>query len=207
MAGQCVGNGLVVDVSKHFTKIISIDKSEQTVTLQPGVIRDDLNRLLKPYDLFFGPNTSTANRCMMGGMVGNNSSGTTSIQYGVTRDYVEKLTCVLSDGSVTTFEAIDEKTFELKCKGNSLENKIYKTIDNLLSKKKNIESIENEFPHNEIHRRCTGYALDELIKFKRFGGNQEHINLAKLLCGSEGTLAFTSEITLSLSKLPPKEDS
>ncbi len=83
LAGQCVGDGIIIDISKHFTKIISIDKGNKTVTLEPGVIRDELNLFLKPYDLFFGPNTSTSNRCMIGGMVGNNSSGSTSIKYGV----------------------------------------------------------------------------------------------------------------------------
>ncbi|MDB2385606.1 FAD-binding oxidoreductase, partial [Polaribacter sp.] len=88
LAGQCVGEGLVVDVSKHFTEIISVDEKTKTVTLQPGVVRDSLNVYLKPFGLFFGPNTSTSNRCMIGGMVGNNSSGSTSIRYGVTRDKV-----------------------------------------------------------------------------------------------------------------------
>ena len=86
LAGQCVGDGLVVDISKHFTKILAFDEHKQTITIQPGVIRDELNDYLKPYGLFFSPNTSTSNRCMLGGMVGNNSSGTTSIKYGVTRD-------------------------------------------------------------------------------------------------------------------------
>src|SRR4030066_2539034 len=78
LAGQCVGEGLIVDVSKHFTKILGFDEHQKTVTVQPGIIRDELNIFLKPYGLFFGPNTSTSNRCMIGGMVGNNSSGTTS---------------------------------------------------------------------------------------------------------------------------------
>src|SRR5690606_12577625 len=80
LAGQCVGDGIVVDVSKYFTKILSLDTAKKQVTVQPGVIRDELNLYLAPYGLFFGPNTSTSNRCMIGGMVGNNSSGTTSIQ-------------------------------------------------------------------------------------------------------------------------------
>ncbi len=95
LAGQCVGEGVVVDVSKYFTKIIALDVEQKTVTVQPGVIRDELNEYLKPYGLFFGPNTSTSNRCMIGGMVGNNSSGTTSIKYGVTRDKVLSLKTIL----------------------------------------------------------------------------------------------------------------
>jgi len=82
LAGQCVGEGLVVDVSKHFTKILDFNEQNRTITLQPGIIRDQLNNYLKPYGLFFAPNTSTSNRCMIGGMVGNNSSGTTSIKFG-----------------------------------------------------------------------------------------------------------------------------
>jgi FAD/FMN-containing dehydrogenase len=103
LAGQTVGSGIIVDVSKYFTKIVALDQENKTVTVQPGVIRDELNLFLKPYGLFFGPNTSTSNRCMIGGMVGNNSSGTTSIRYGVTRDKIVALKAILSDGSETVF--------------------------------------------------------------------------------------------------------
>ncbi|HMQ44296.1 MAG TPA: FAD-binding oxidoreductase, partial [Mariniflexile sp.] len=99
LAGQTVGKGIIVDVSKHFTKILDFDPINKTVKVQPGVIRDELNLYLKPHGLFFGPNTSTSNRCMIGGMVGNNSSGTTSIRYGVTRDKIVEIKVVLSDGS------------------------------------------------------------------------------------------------------------
>jgi FAD/FMN-containing dehydrogenase len=103
LAGQCVGEGLIVDVSKYFTEIISFNKEKKQITVQPGVVRDALNKYLKPHGLFFGPNTSTSNRCMIGGMVGNNSSGTTSIQYGVTRDKVISMQTILSDGSDAFF--------------------------------------------------------------------------------------------------------
>ena len=103
LAGQCVGEGIIVDVSKYFTKIVSLDIEAKTVTVQPGMVRDQLNNYLKPYGLFFGPNTSTSNRCMIGGMVGNNSSGTTSIKYGVTRDKVVEMHTILSDGTEAIF--------------------------------------------------------------------------------------------------------
>ena len=112
LAGQCVGDGIVVDVSKYFTKIIDLDIANKRVTLQPGVIRDELNQYLEPYGLFFGPNTSTSNRCMLGGMVGNNSSGTTSIQYGVTRDKVISLKTILSDGSEVEFKPLSKEEFD-----------------------------------------------------------------------------------------------
>ena len=128
LAGQCVGEGIVVDVSKHFTQIINLDKTKKQVTVQPGVIRDELNKYLEPSDLYFGPNTSTSNRCMIGGMVGNNSSGTTSIQYGVTRDKVVSMKTILSDGSKVEFKAVSVDDFKKKSTLKSLEGKLYKKV-------------------------------------------------------------------------------
>jgi len=206
LAGQCVGEGIVVDTSKHFTEILAFDELEKTVTVQPGVIRDELNHFLKPYGLFFGPNTSTSNRCMIGGMVGNNSSGTTSIQYGVTRDKIVDLNTLLSDGSEVLFKFLNKDEFNHKCIGESLENKIYKSIRNELSNEENQEEIHKEFPKTSIHRRNTGYAVDELLNTSVFSSSTENINLAKLLCGSEGTLAFSTAITLQLDIFPPTKN-
>ena len=205
LAGQCVGEGIVVDVSKYFTKILSIDERAQTVTVQPGVVRDSLNKYLKPFGLFFGPNTSTSNRCMIGGMVGNNSSGTTSIQYGVTRDKVLELQTILSDGSEAAFGETTSKQFYEKRKLNTLEGHIYKTIYKELDSLNVQNQIVENFPKPEIHRRNTGYAIDELIKSNVFSKGSEPFNMCKLLSGSEGTLAFTTEITLKLDLLPPQE--
>ncbi|UUW11299.1 FAD-binding protein [Flavobacterium plurextorum] len=203
LAGQAVGDGIVVDVSKHFTKILGYDAEKKTVTVQPGVIRDELNLYLKPYGVFFAPITSTSNRAMIGGMVGNNSSGTTSIRYGVTRDKIAAVKTILSDGSEVTFGELTSAEFMEKTKGDSLENKIYKSVYDELSVKENQEEIIKEFPKPEIHRRNTGYAVDILLKSEIFGGTEPIINLGKLLCGSEGTLAFTTEITLKVDDLPP----
>ncbi len=205
LAGQCVGDGIVVDVSRHFTKIISVDTKNKTVTVHPGVIRDDLNRFLEPHGLFFGPNTSTSNRCMIGGMVGNNSSGTTSIQYGVTRDKVLSLQTILADGSEVVFSEITEAEFEDKKKSETLEGKIYQEIYNQLSSKAVQQQIKDNFPKPEIHRRNTGYAIDELVNSKVFSEDPSSFNMCKLLSGSEGTLAFTTQITLQLDELPPGE--
>ncbi len=205
LGGQCVGDGIVVDVSKYFTTILAFDEREKTVTVEPGVIRDELNNFLKPFGLFFGPNTSTSNRCMMGGMVGNNSSGTTSIQYGVTRDKVLELETILSDGTEAVFNSLNADEFRSKQLGTTLENKIYKTLNKELSIKENQEEITKEFPKESIHRRNTGYAVDVLLPTVAFSDTDEKINIAKLLCGSEGTLAFTTSITLQLDKLPPQQ--
>ena len=203
LAGQCVGDGIIVDVSKYFTKIISLDTQNKTVLVQPGVIRDELNNYLKPYGLFFGPNTSTSNRCMIGGMVGNNSSGTTSIQYGVTRDKVLELKTILSNGEEVAFGSLNENEFKEKVNSKSFEGAIYSTIYKQLNSKEVQDEIRDSFPKPEIHRRNTGYAIDELIKAQVFNDSDEPFNMVSLLCGSEGTLAFTTEITLQLDVLPP----
>jgi len=203
LAGQCVGEGIVVDVSKHFTEILSLNLEKKQVTVQPGVIRDDLNRYLSPYNLFFGPNTSTANRCMMGGMVGNNSSGTTSIQYGVTRDKVLALRTLLSDGSIVVFEDLDEVGFREKTKVKGLEGNIYRSLLSELESPDTQGNIRSQFPKPEIHRRNTGYAVDELLHQLPFKKTGKPFNMCSLLSGSEGTLAFTTEITLQLDDIPP----
>ena len=205
LAGQCVGEGIVVDVSKHFTNIIAFDELNKTITVEPGVVRDELNLFLKPFELFFGPNTSTSNRCMIGGMVGNNSSGSTSIRYGVTRDKVLQIDGVLSDGSLVCFKELTSKEFKLKTQEQSLEGKIYASIYNELSQEQVQQEIKSQFPKPSIHRRNTGYAVDELLASDLFGGLEATINIAKLLSGSEGTLVFSTAITLQLDIVQPKE--
>ncbi|UJP63339.1 FAD-binding and (Fe-S)-binding domain-containing protein [Mongoliitalea daihaiensis] len=201
LAGQCVGNGIVVDVSKHFTSIIEFNAEEKWVRVQPGVVRDELNRFLKPHGLFFSPITSTANRAMIGGMVGNNSSGTTSIVYGVTRDKVMELKVLLSDGSPAVFGSLTSEVFEQKRLQSDLEGKLYQQIWEELQAEDARKEIHEQFPKKSIHRRNTGYAVDELLKSELFEGD-EPFNFCKLLSGSEGTLAFTTEIKISLDPLP-----
>ena len=205
LAGQCVGEGIIVDVSKHFTNIIAFDEINKTITVEPGVIRDELNLFLKPFGLFFGPNTSTSNRCMIGGMVGNNSSGSTSIKYGVTRDKVLQIDGLLSDGSHVSFKEISSEEFKIKAQKDNLEGKIYSAIFNELSQQINQQEIKDQFPKSSIHRRNTGYAVDELLSSNLFGGQESTLNIAKLLAGSEGTLVFSTAITLQLDTLQPKE--
>ena len=205
LAGQCVGDGIIVDVSKHFTQILAFDEVKKTITVAPGIIRDDLNRYLKPYGLFFGPNTSTSNRCMIGGMVGNNSSGSTSIRYGVIRDKVLGIETVLSDGSIATFSEISSEIFKKKAQEKTLEGGIYRSLLEELSQKAVQQEIRSQFPKPSIHRRNTGYAVDALLESDLFGGTRNTVNVAKLLCGSEGTLAFSTAITLQLDELPPAQ--
>ncbi len=205
LAGQCVGDGIVVDVSKHFTKILEVNTEESWVRVEPGVVRDELNDFLKPYGFFFGPNTSTANRCMMGGMVGNNSCGSTSIVYGSTRDHTLELKTILSDGSDAVFKSLDKDEFKEKLQTEGLEGDIYRHLYKELSDSEQAERIESEFPKKSIQRRNTGYAVDLLLDSKPFAAEGEAFNFCKLLAGSEGTLAFTTEIKLNISPLQEPE--
>ncbi len=204
LAGQVLGNGLVVDVSKHFNQIIDFNPAAKMITVEPGIIRDDLNDFLSPHQLFFGPNTSTSNRCTIGGMAGNNSSGTTSIKYGVTRDKIISLECVLYDGSIVTFEDLNEEEYREKEKQQDLEGAIYRFFAEILSNPSHQENIHKEYPLASVHRRNSGYALDALLD-GFIDPTLSVLNLSKLLTGSEGSLAFVTSITLSLDSIPPKE--
>ncbi len=206
LAGQCVGDGLVVDVSKYMNDIIEFNEKERWVRAQPGVVRDELNAFLKPYGLFFGPNTSTANRCNVGGMVGNNSCGTTSIVYGSTRDHVLELKTILSDGSEAIFSSKSQVEFQEKCKDDSLEGDIYNRTNKILSNDSTQDLIISNYPKRAVSRRNTGYALDALVELSPYNNEGRPFNMCKLLCGSEGTLAFTTEIKLNLVPLPPPKD-
>ena len=202
LAGQCVGDGIVVDVSKYMNTILEINTQEQWVRVQPGVVRDHLNAFLKPYGFFFGPNTSTANRCTMGGMVGNNSCGSTSIVYGATRDHTLAVKTILSDGSAVEFSALTKDEFSAKTTGSTLEAALYKQIFSELNTTKIQNQISDGYPKASITRRNTGYAVDALLDTNVFKDTEEAFNFSKLLCGSEGTLAFTIELKLQIVPLP-----
>jgi FAD/FMN-containing dehydrogenase/Fe-S oxidoreductase len=200
LAGQVVGSGVVVDVSKYMTRIVDFNKDEEWVVVEPGVVLAELNLFLSPHGLQFGPETSTANRCSMGGMLGNNSCGLHSIIYGSVRDYILEIDAILSDGSEVTFRELTTVEFLVKCNGDPdlLETSIYRNILNTLSNKENQPEIRNEFPDPRVTRRNNGYALDMLLETDPFTGNGKKINICELLAGSEGTLAFTTKMKLSL---------
>ncbi len=216
LAGQVVGNGIVVDVSRKFTKIIELNEKEMWVKVQPGVVRDELNMFLKPYGLFFGPETSTANRAMIGGMVGNNSCGSNSVVYGSTREHLLEVKAILSDGNEVAIAPLsDETSLEMLSPHEKLgihyvNNSVvaegnWGALYGLLSNSQNQTEIRKEFPKASIERRNTGYALDKLIDCKPFTETGEPFNLCKLIAGSEGTLCFITEIKLNVVPLPPRE--
>ena len=205
LAGQVVGSGIIVDVSKHFTKIIELNEEASWVRVQPGVIRDELNLFLNPHGLYFGPETSTANRAMIGGMVGNNSCGSNSVIYRSTREHLLEVTAFLSDGSEVVFKALSLDDFHAKCELTTLEGDIYKSMRSMLSNYDNQVEIKKEFPKKSVERRNTGYAIDLLVDMAPFTAGGEDFNFCSLLAGSEGTLAFITEIKLHLNPIPEKE--
>ncbi len=207
LAGQCVGNGLVVDFSRHFREILSIDQDARRVRVQPGVVRNELNHELAKCGLFFGPETSTANRAMIGGMVGNNSCGSNSIIYGSVREHLISIRGLLSDGSEVEFRALTDEEFEEKCNGpDTLENRIYGKIKEILGNTANRTAISDNYPLASIPRRNTGYALDLLMDATPLNPDSaQPFNMCKLIAGSEGTLFIATEIELDVDPLPPPE--
>ena len=222
IAGQVVGSGIVVDISKHWNHILEINPEERWARVEPGVVRDELNIALKDYGLFFSPETSTSNRCCIGGMFGNNSCGTHSLVYGITRHHVIAAKGILSDGTKEIFknyrieelEARFGKEFWTKNKHETLIESIYAQLVSFAFDDNTKKLIEENYPDKELRRRSCGYAIDEVIEdlipnpSPKGEGNRISegcINLCKLLAGSEGTLAFITEITVSLDPLPPKE--
>ncbi|MDR1673630.1 MAG: FAD-binding protein [Bacteroidales bacterium] len=202
LAGQVVGNGLVADVSKYMTHILDFNPAEGWVQVEPGVILDELNRYLQPHGVFFAPETSTSNRCTVGGMVGNNSCGSHSLIYGSTRDHVIAVNTLLSDGSEAVFAPVPQDRWHEKTVADNMEGRIYKKIAEMLSNKTNRSEIRTQFPRPDIRRRNNGYALDSLIDTQPFGGKQP-FNLSTLIVGSEGTLAFVTSAKLRVTPLPP----
>ncbi|MBL7972403.1 MAG: FAD-binding oxidoreductase, partial [Prolixibacteraceae bacterium] len=206
LAGQVVGPGIVADISKYLNKTGELNIEERWIEVEPGVVLAELNQHLAKHGLQFAPETSTANRCCIGGMLGNNSCGLHSLIYGSTREHILEVEGILSDGSDITFKALTTEEFEAKCSGNPelLETKIYRNIRETLADAFNQQQIRNEFPDPKVTRRNNGYALDVLLDTDPFTNNGKSFNFCKLLAGSEGTLVFVTKIKLNLVPLPPR---
>jgi FAD/FMN-containing dehydrogenase/Fe-S oxidoreductase len=192
LAGQCVGTGVVVDLSRYFNKILEFNKEEKWVKVQVGMVRDELNYQLKSSGLFFGPNTSTANRCTLGGMFGNNSSGTSSIRYGTTRTKTLEAELVLNNGLLHTFTRDENKST------NEEINRILSETLSINQDKTLEDALLSYFPKKDIHRRNSGYALDKLFQ------EDSEKNFIDILSGSEGTLGICTELKLQLDEIPPE---
>ncbi|MFC1575506.1 FAD-binding and (Fe-S)-binding domain-containing protein [Gemmatimonadota bacterium] len=190
--GQAIGSGIQIDFSKHMRGLLELDAEAGTVRVEPGIVVAELNHLLQPHGLQLPLDLSTANRATLGGMIANNSSGTRSVVYGSTIDYVQELTVLLADGSVVTVGPLGPEELDDKCRQTDLEGRCYETVRRLA--REQADEIHLRYP--KIKRRVGGYNLDRFVP----GGPP--FDLSKLLVGSEGTLGLILDATLRLVDLP-----
>ncbi|MFQ5610847.1 MAG: FAD-binding and (Fe-S)-binding domain-containing protein [Anaerolineae bacterium] len=192
LAGQTVGEAIVIDMSRHLSQILEVNPEERWARAQPGVVLDHLNLHLKPYGLQFGPDPASGNRASLGGIVGNNSTGAHSILYGMTADHLLAVKALLSDGTAVACGPLDEAALQNKLRLPGLEGDIYRAVRRVVDE--NRAAIQARTP--QTWRRCGGYNLDRFVDARPF-------NLAGLICGSEGTLATVTEVRLNLVPRPP----
>ena len=203
LAGQVVGDGLILDISRYMTKTHSYNKDEHSVVVDPGVIQSDLNAAVAGDGLVFGPDTSTANRCMIGGMIGNNACGEHSIIHGTTREHTKSIDAILCDGSRVQFGPLSTEELEAKKQLDTLEGAIYRGVFELIDQHRDL--IIERFPKPEILRRNTGYALDAIANQQPWNPDGAPFNLVPLICGSEGTLCVVEKACLNLETLPKRK--
>ncbi|MBI2879534.1 MAG: FAD-binding protein [Candidatus Rokubacteria bacterium] len=192
LAGQTVGHAIVLDFSRHMSRILEVNPEEGWARVQPGVVQDELNAHLRPMGLLFGPDTATSNRATLGGMIGNNSAGSHSIAYGKTIDHVLEIDVLLTDGTPTVYRPLAPAELEAKQAANGLEARIYGEVARIVREQR--EEVLARYP--KLMRRVSGYNLDEFVRDRPF-------NLAKLVVGSEGTLATVVEARVRVVPRPP----
>lgn len=191
LAGQAVGEAVVIDFTRHLNRILSIDPDRRIAVVEPGVVLDDLNLALRPHNLMVGPDPASSNRATLGGMVANNSTGTHSILYGNVERHIESVDCVLADGSTASFGPQDDHEWTESLAVSGLEGEIRRGIDDLIRHQGHV--IARDTPGH--WRRNSGYRLETMIE----PGAR---NLARLLCGSEGTLAVLTRVAIRLVDRP-----
>jgi len=192
LAGQTVGRAVVLDMSRHMHRLISLDADAMTARVQPGLIQDDLNKAAGAHRLLFAPDTSTSNRATLGGMIGNNSCGARSARYGMTIDHVESLDVVLSDGSRAKFGPLDAGEVARRAQGDSLDARLHRDVPRLIAQHET--AIRRDFP--PFWRKSGGYRLERMVS------ERGPFNLANLVVGSEGTLAVVVEASVRLVQQP-----
>ena len=199
LAGQAIGEALIIDFSRHLDAVLELNAEESWVRVQPGIVLDELNLYLKPHGLQFGPDPASSNRAAMGGIVANNSTGSHSILYGMTADHVLELETFLSDGSPAHLGPVADTDLDQYRRRAGLEGRLYRGVDELA--RANVDTILDGTPRH--WRRCGGYNLDRFVDGASFRYPRDpRFNLAKLVCGSEGTLAVMTELKLGVVDLP-----
>lgn len=199
LAGQTVNEALIIDFSRHLDQMLEVNREEHWVRVQPGIVLDQLNLSLSPYGLQYGPDPASSNRAAIGGIVSNNSTGSHSIVYGMTADHVLETAGFLADGSPFHFSPVESDALAQRLERDGLEGDIYRGISRIASE--NADTILAGTPRH--WRRCGGYNLDRFLDGASYNYPRDtRFNLAKLLCGAEGTLGVMSEIKLNLVPRP-----
>src|SRR4051794_7315042 len=206
LSGQTIGAAVVVDFSKYLNRIGVVDRDRMTVRVEPGVVLDRLNAHLKPLGLMFGPDVSTSDRATLGGMIGNNSAGARSLRYGKTVDHVRAVDVVLADGTATTLGPVAAAELDAVCARPDRVGDVHRVVRDVVARHR--DAIAAKFPR--ILRRVSGYNLDEFIPglpVRPAGWPDERweFNLARLIVGSEGTLAVVTGAELKVSPVPPAQ--
>ncbi|SCK07202.1 FAD/FMN-containing dehydrogenase [Streptomyces sp. WMMB 714] len=200
LAGQTVGPGLVLDLSRHMNRIVELDPGGRTALVEAGVVQDQLNRAAAPHGLMFGPDTSTSNRATVGGMIGNNSAGSGSIRYGMTIDHVRELDVVLADAREAHLAPVDEDERKRRAGQLTLEGRLYRELPRIAAE--NADAIASGFP--QFWRRACGYRLDRLPLPGQAGSPERQFDLAKFVVGSEGTLVLATRALVDLVPKPAR---
>ena len=191
LAGQTVGKAVIIDMSNDMHQVLELNTEEHWAWVQPGVVQDQLNAYLRPHGFLFGPDTSTSNRATLGGMIGNNSAGARSILYGKTIDHVLEIQAVLSDGSTAWFKPLDKGMVEQQGREQTLEGRIYREVLRIAQEHR--DEVLERYP--KILRRVSGYNLDEFV-------HDGQVNMAKMIVGSEGTLAAVTAAKVRIMPRP-----
>jgi FAD/FMN-containing dehydrogenase/Fe-S oxidoreductase len=203
LSGQTVGPAIVIDFSKYLNRIGIVDRDAMTVRVEPGVVLDQLNAHLKPLGLMFGPDVSTGDRATIGGMIGNNSAGARSLRYGKTVDHVLSIEAILADGTSAVLGPVPSEQLDAICSRSDTPGAIHRAVRDTVAA--HHQAIRDRFPR--ILRRVSGYNLDEFVPglpVRPVGWRDEpwQFNLAKIIVGSEGTLAVAAAALLKLVPLP-----
>ena len=191
-AGQAVGSGVILDTSKFVNRLLDVDVERRTARVEPGIVLDELNAQLKPHNLRFAPDISTASRATLGGMMANNSAGARSVLYGITLHHVLEQQVVFSDGSVAHLRDLSQAELDAACAEDSIYGRGCRVVRDLASA--HAEEIDRRYP--KLLRRVAGYNLNE------FARADQPFNLSRLMVGSEGTLGVVLEATVRLVPLP-----
>ncbi len=193
LTGNAVGDGVVLDCSRHMDDVVDVDPDGKTVTVQPGVVLDELNDFLEQYGLYVAPDPSTSSTCTVGGMIANNAAGPHSVEHGTTRDHVRRLECVLADGSVAEFTRREGEDLEAVCERDDLVGGVHRTVRTIASE--HADEIATRYP--DVDRNSSGYDLETSAD-----PDGSWVDLSRLVSGSEGTLAVITEATLQLTERP-----